>query len=171
MHIDNVVFMKKVLDASAFINGYVPEGRENYTVRSVTEEVRDFRSMMILEDALREGRLKITEPDPESMKVVEDAISESGDIMRLSPTDMEVIGLAVSLRGKDDVTVITDDYTIQNTLKILGIGFRSVLTSGIRDTYSWRRVCTGCRRVYPLDYEFEECEICGSRIVRKRHRN
>lgn len=147
---DNVIFMKKVLDASAFINGYVPEGRENYTVRSVTDEIRDFRSMMILEDALREGRLKITEPDPESMKVVDDAISQSGDILRLSPTDMEVIGLALSLKGDDEVLVITDDYTIQNTLKILGIGFRSVLTSGIRTPTSGGGYVPGAGRCIPL---------------------
>jgi len=163
--------MKRVLDASAFINGYIPEGTENYTVRSVTDEIRDFKSVMVLERALSDGRLRIIEPDPESMREVEEVAGRSGDAMRLSSTDREVIGLAVSLKKRGGVTVITDDYTIQNTLRILGIDFSSVLTSGIKETYQWRKICTGCRRVYPQDYQFGECEICGSEIKKKRYRS
>ncbi|MGB9838213.1 type II toxin-antitoxin system VapC family toxin [Methanothermobacter sp.] len=163
--------MKRVLDASAFINGYIPEGTENYTVRSVTAEIKDFNSVMVLERALSDGRLQIIEPDPESMRKVEEVTSRSGDAMRLSSTDREVIGLAVSLKKGGRVTVITDDYTMQNTLRILGIRFQSVLTSGIKETYHWRKICTGCRRVYPQDYELEECEICGSEIKKKRYRS
>ncbi len=162
--------MKKVLDASAFINGYIPSDRDNYTVNQVIEEIKDFKSRMVFEKAIEEGRLRIEEPDPESMEMVQEAVRESGDVLRLSETDKRVIGLAVSLKGRDDVTVITDDYTIQNTLKLLGIRFRSVLTEGIKETYTWIRTCRGCKREYPDDYPHEECEVCGSLIVRKRRR-
>jgi UPF0271 protein len=64
--------------------------------------------------------------------------------------------------------VVTDDYSMQNVLKIVGIPYRSVLTEGIKEIYGWIKVCKGCKKKYPSEYLFDECEICGTRIIKKR---
>ena len=70
-------------------------------------------------------------------------------------------------QGKN-VKVISDDYTIQNTLKIMGIPYSGIITEGIRGVYNWKKVCEGCKREYDEDYPFDDCEICGSKIFKKR---
>ena len=67
-----------------------------------------------------------------------------------------------------EIKVITDDYTIQNTLKILNIPFSGVLTSGIKEVYNWKKVCEGCKKEFDEDYPFDDCDICGSKIFKKR---
>jgi UPF0271 protein len=100
---------------------------------------------------------------------VNDIISVSGDILRLSIPDKKLISLAYMLREKGhDVKVISDDYTIQNTLKIMEIPYSGVITEGIKGIYNWKKICEGCKREYDEDYPFDDCEICGSRIFKKR---
>ncbi len=95
------------------------------------------------------------------------AIENSGDILRLSEVDKQVVALAVTLRKKFYPVVVTDDYSIQNILKILNIPYKSVLTQGITEVYGWIKICRGCRKKYPPDYDYEECEICGSAVYMK----
>ena len=102
-------------------------------------------------------------------KAVEDIISKSGDDLRLSLPDKKLIALAYMMfsEGKN-VKLISDDYTIQNTLKIIDIPYSGVITEGIKGIYNWKKVCEGCKKEYGGDYPFDDCEICGSRIFKKR---
>ena len=119
--------------------------------------------------ALEEGRLCIQDVPYEYISRVNDIISVSGDILRLSIPDKKLISLAYMLREKGhDVKVISDDYTIQNTLKIMEIPYSGVITEGIKGIYNWKKICEGCKREYDEDYPFDDCEICGSRIFKKR---
>jgi len=89
--------------------------------------------------------------------------------MRLSSTDKDIIALALKHKQDgDDVVTVTDDYSMQNSLKLLNIEFKSVRTKGINSTIQWKRICKGCRKEYPSDSMEEVCEICGSPIIRKR---
>ena len=63
---------------------------------------------------------------------------------------------------------ISDDYTIQNSLKIMNIDYSGVITEGIKGIYNWKKICEGCKKEYPEDYKFDDCEICGSKIFKKR---
>ena len=100
---------------------------------------------------------------------VNDIISESGDILRLSLPDIKLISLAYMLKDQgENVRVISDDYTIQNTLKIMKIDYSGVITEGIKGIYNWKKICEGCKKEYDEDYPFDDCEICGSRIFKKR---
>jgi len=105
------------------------------------------------------------------LQEVENIISVSGDVLRLSIPDKKLISLAYMLfdEGKN-VKVISDDYTIQNTLRIMDIPYSGVITEGIKGIYNWKKVCEGCKREYDEDYPFEDCEICGSKIFKKRIR-
>jgi UPF0271 protein len=158
-----------VLDASAFINGFQLTSNENYTVSEITAEIKDFESRLKLDSAIAEGLLVISDVNKKYIRCVNDIIYESGDILRLSLPDKKLIALAYKLshEGKN-VKVITDDYTIQNTLKIMDIPFSGVITEGIKGIYNWKKVCEGCKKEFDEDYPFDDCEICGSKIFKKR---
>lgn len=160
-----------VLDASAFINGFNLESENNFTVPEITYEIKDFESRLKFDSAIDENRLVIQDVTGESIDEVEKVISESGDILRLSLPDKKLISLAYMFHSQGkDVKVISDDYTIQNTLKIMGIPYEGIVTEGIKGIYNWKKVCEGCKKEYSDDYPFDDCEICGSKIFKKRIR-
>ena len=158
-----------VLDASAFINGFQLDTKNNFTVPEITAEIKDFESRLKFDTAIEEGRLVIQDVLPECISAVEDIISKSGDVLRLSHPDKKLISLAYMFyRQGKNVKVISDDYTIQNTLKIMEIPYSGIITEGIKGIYNWKKVCEGCKREYGEDYPFDDCEICGSKIFKKR---
>lgn len=158
-----------VLDSSGIIGGFLPEKTQNFTTGQVITEIKDLKSQIFLQSALENGRLTIREPGTEALKKVDEIITESGDVLRLSDVDIRVVALAVTLKDEGmQPTVVTDDYSMQNVLKIMDIPFRSVLTRGIDDVVLWIKFCKGCKKKYPSDYSLTECEICGSPISRKR---
>ena len=158
-----------ILDASAFINGFQINSNNNFTVPEITAEIKDFESRLKFDAAIEDGKLVIQDVPLEYTNSVNDIISESGDILRLSLPDKKLISLAYMLSKEGhNVKVISDDYTIQNTLKIMDIPFSGVLTEGIKEVYNWKKVCEGCKKEFSEDYPFDDCEICGSKIFKKR---
>ena len=158
-----------VLDASAFINGFQLDSSNNFTVSEITEEIKDFNSRLKFDTAIEEGKLVIQDVLPECVEAVEGIISASGDVLRLSEPDKKLISLAyMMVREGKNVKVISDDYTIQNTLRIMEIPYSGVITEGIKGIYNWKKVCEGCKKEYGEDYPFDDCEICGSKIFKKR---
>ena len=158
-----------VLDASAFINGFKINSNNNFTVPEITEEIKDFESRLMFDMAIDEGKLVIQDVPLEYISCVNDIISESGDILRLSVPDKKLISLAYMLAEEGrNVKVISDDYTIQNTLKIMEIPYSGIITDGIKEVYNWKKVCEGCKKEFDEDYPFDDCEICGSKIFKKR---
>ena len=158
-----------VLDASAFINGFKLISNNNFTVPEINAEIKDFESKLILDMAIDEGKLIIRDVETEYIDEVEEIISKSGDVLRLSEADKKLIALALMMSNRgENVKVISDDYTIQNSLKIMKIPYSSIITEGIKGVYNWRKVCEGCKKEYDDDYPFDDCEICGSRIFKKR---
>ena len=160
-----------VLDASAIINGFKINSNNNYTVPEITSEIKDLKSKLTFDMLIEEGNLIIQDVPNKYISSVNDVISMSGDILRLSIPDIKLISLACMLQDEGkNVKVISDDYTIQNTLKIMEIPYSGVMTEGIKGIYNWKKVCEGCKKEYDDDYPFDDCEICGSRIFKKRIR-
>lgn len=158
-----------VLDASAFINGFEPKGKYNFTVCEITDEVKDLKSSIILNQAIEDRKIIIKEPEDEFIEKLNGIIQNSGDDLRLSEPDKKLLALALSLEDEGkDIKVITDDYSMQNVLKILDIPYDSIITEGIKGVYNWKKTCEGCKKEYPADYPYDDCEICGSRIFKKR---
>lgn len=158
-----------ILDASAFINGFKLDFDNNYTVPEITAEIKDFESRLTFDMAIDEGKLLIQDVPDRYISCVNDIISDSGDILRLSLPDKKLISLAyMFLKEGRNVKVISDDYTIQNTLKIMNIPYSGIITGGIKEIYNWKKVCEGCKKQYGEDYPFDDCEICGSKIFKKR---
>ena len=158
-----------ILDASAFINGFQLDSKNNFTVPEITSEIKDFESRLKFDTALAENRLTIQDVPAEYVESVEEIISKSGDVLRLSVPDKKLISLAyMKFREGENVKVISDDYTIQNTLRIMDIPYSGIITDGIKGIYNWKKVCEGCKKEYDGDYPFDDCEICGSKIFKKR---
>ncbi len=158
-----------ILDASAIIGGFYSKSYANFTTSGAISEIKDLKSEILLQSAIEEGHVNIDEPDNEAINEVGKTIESSGDVLRLSDVDKSIVALALKFKRKGfNPIVITDDYSMQNTLKTIEIPYESVLTQGIKEIYNWVKKCKGCKKIYPSDYDFEDCEICGSPVIKKR---
>ena len=158
-----------VLDASAFINGFKPISKNNYTVPEITAEIKDFESRLVYDSAVNEGLLTVMDVTPKYIDKTDEIISKSGDVLRLSNPDKKIIALALMLMDEDKSTkVITDDYTIQNTLKIMNIPYSGIITEGIKEIYNWKKICQGCKKEFDDNFPFDDCDVCGSKVFKKR---
>ncbi len=154
--------MIRVLDASALLTGR-PFPGDLATVPGVLREVRRDGMTPALE-AFLETQVRILSPTREALRIVGDASETSGDSHRLSPTDVELIALAMDLKA----SVVTDDYSIQNVARALGIPYETIMENGISDIWRWTYRCTGCGRTWPEWHE--ECPTCGSALKTARPR-
>lgn len=157
------------LDASAIINGFYERDAKNVMVSSAVNEIKDISTEILLNNCIDEGIITIEDVTSEDNKQLDEVLLESGDITRLSDTDKDIIALSLKYKNQGfDVICVTDDYSMQNVLKLLNLEYKSVSTKGIENTIKWIIQCRGCKKQYPADYEYDDCEICGSPIIRKR---
>jgi UPF0271 protein len=163
-----------VLDTSAFVGGFDP-----FTVREeqvappmVEEEVkRNAMTLLRFSTAVESGRLKIFAPEKEFMNQVKASATSVGDSFFLSETDKQVLALALEIRARGDTPqIVTDDYSIQNVAKQLGLEFVPLVTFGIKRLLTWIRYCPACHRTYPANFKAKECSICGTELKRKPQR-
>ena len=111
-----------ILDSSFFLSGFpVPDG-ELYTVHLVVDEVRPDRKELHF---ARSKGLQVMEPSEETVLSVRTAAEGTGDLGRLSETDISVLALALEKKG----ILISDDYSIQNCASVLGIRFEPLMES------------------------------------------
>ncbi|MHA1603279.1 MAG: NOB1 family endonuclease, partial [Candidatus Freyarchaeota archaeon] len=134
----------------------------------VLEEVTDEHSRMILNLSISNKVVKIRTPTLASIKRAENAAKNTGDSSVLSPTDIQILALAIDLKNEDqNPLLITDDYSLQNVAKTLGIPFKPIIRDGIKQRFAWIRYCTSCKKRYPNTYSGEICEICGGKLKRR----
>ncbi len=149
-----------ILDTSAIISGKnLPYDVEYYIPESVLNEIK-FRDNLsfFLEN------LKVHNPGKESIEKAIEFASKTGDIHKLSKTDLDIIALAIEING----IVITDDYAIQNVLKYIGLNYSGLSQREISKIFQWKYRCTGCMRYYEKYYE--SCPVCGSKLkLVKKH--
>ena len=150
--------MKLVLDASAVLSGMpLPPDGELLLPPLVEKELGHAWARRKLE-YLKEVRLAVLEPSRAAIEAIRAKCRKTGDDARLSEADLQVLALASETSG----TILTDDYSIQNTASALGLPYRPVSQKGIGEVFVWRYRCTGCRKV--LDRNMPECPICGSKV-------
>jgi len=160
-----------VLDASAFLAGLDPFSIEGdvFTVPGVKNEVS--RSSLIylrLRTAEESGKLKIKEPGQEALGEAKAIAAFMGDAISLSDVDVELIALAIELvKEGREVVLITDDYSIQNVVKKLGIPFSPVATFGIKEELRWVVYCPACHRRFSSDIGSRTCPVCGTPLKRR----
>ncbi len=161
-----------VLDTTAFIAA-LP--LMVYTARLVApprviEEVRDRESRERLEVAALLDRVEVLEPEEGARRRVKRAAVKLGLHGSLSETDVDVAALALQLREQgEDVTVVTDDYALQNLLAKLGVEYMALRTRGIREAREYILVCPVCGYV-SRRYGERRCPRCGVPLVRRPRR-
>jgi len=150
------------LDASAFYAG-VPFGSSDdcYTTSLVYDEIKHIKKNHdALGILLETNRLKIREPNIDSMNAAVKASKDTGDFQYLSKQDISVIALCIDLNGQ----IITDDFAISNVAKNLGLSVSPLMTEGIQDVGEWIHYCPGCRSNHKNG---KECPMCGTLLKRK----
>lgn len=152
--------MKFVLDASALISGLAPN-KNCYTVMEIVNEIRDVNAKTRVELSLSDGTLKVIEPRKAYCDAVRKEANASGDIQNLSENDIKLVALAMQLKEKQDIVILTDDYSIQNIAQRLGLKFKSTTEGEIKNVFTWKRICRGCGREFKVEYT-GKCDICGT---------
>jgi UPF0271 protein len=159
--------MKKqifIIDTSAILSGKpldIPQA-VLLTTSGVSDEIspggRDYRTFQLL---IEKG-LQIHAPTKASLRLVQHRAKETGDDQRLSAADVEILALALDFKGEADceVTILTDDYSIQNVALLLNLPFQGFSQKGITKRYQWISHCPGCKRRFqqPVDV----CPVCGT---------
>ena len=80
------------------LEDFTRKNHQNFITGSVVSEIKDLKSKLILDSAIKEGSIKIMEPDSIDIKDVSDVINESGDVLRLSDVDKNLVALAFKLK-------------------------------------------------------------------------
>ena len=131
-----------VLDTAALLAGIQLHvyGQRLVTVPRVIEEVKDEVSVRGLEIALIVNRVEIVEPRKEYREQARSVARDVGSLAKLSETDLDVLALALQLRDAGcRVVVVTDDYSLQNTVALIGIEFQPVKSIGIKRPRVFRK--------------------------------
>jgi len=160
-----------VLDTSAFIAGFdplaVPE--KQYTVPEVKKElIAGSMPWMRFNAAIENRKLTVKNPKSSVLQEIQEASRKVGDMRYLSEADLQILALALELKGRGlSPLIITDDYSIQNVANKIDVEFMSLMTFGIKFRFKWILYCPACYRKYPSDYKFKSCEVCGTELKRK----
>ena len=152
----------RILDASSFYAG-IPFASmdEFFTTPLVFEEIKHIKKNHdALNTLLETNRLKIREPNEESMKRAIEVSKKTGDYQQLSKQDLSIIALGLELDGQ----IISDDFAISNVVKNFGLSITSVMTEGISDVGKWVHFCPGCRCNHDSG---KECPSCGTPLKKK----
>lgn len=147
--------MRVVLDTSAII--YLQDFRkfdEIFTTDSVIGEVKDKTTGLKLPAI----KAKVIEPRKEMIEEIRREAGKTGDLEKLSKTDIEVLALAKELKA----TIISDDRNVQNVAEKIGIEYISVFNKGIKELFTWKKFCTNCKKYFGNDMNM--CPVCGSRM-------
>ena len=155
-----------IIDTSALLSGkqMIFNNDQIVTTTGVSNELKpggkDYQNFQYL---LEKG-LKILTPSDSSLDKIKKVSTKSGDIARLSKTDIEILALALDLKNKNqkEIIILTDDYSIQNVANILNIVFQSISQQGIKKRFKWVYCCRGCGKKF--EEHIKVCPICGTEI-------
>lgn len=148
--------MRVVLDTTAII--YLSDFRkfdEVLTVQEVVDEVKDKVTAMKLSGLV----FKTVEPSATAVEKIKRIAKETGDLEKLSDTDVKVLALA----KENSCTIISDDRNIQNVAEKLHIEYISIYSERITKLITWKKFCKNCEKFYDKK---RSCPVCGARLVR-----
>lgn len=154
-----------ILDTSAILSGKPINiiDAKLVTTPMVASELkpggRDYQNFLFM----KEKGLEIHSPSKDSTEKILSVSKETGDFSRLSRTDAQIMALALDLiqDDKNDVTILTDDYSIQNVANELKIKFEPISQSGITKRFKWVYQCRGCGKKFKENISI--CPICGAK--------
>ncbi len=158
-----------VLDTSALLYASLPSKRNlrYFTIREVIDEIyKDELKREVVNALIESQKVKIQDPKPMFIEKARQIAKEHGELLKMSETDIKLLALAIQLHEDRDITVMTDDYSIQNLLEILKIKYIPIRRKIRKVVKKWIFKCMRCGEVYD-DY-IEECSKCGGKVIRSR---
>jgi UPF0271 protein len=151
-----------VLDTSVLYYGKdLPQGFECVITPGVVREL-DKEGMSARLELLMATRVRVSSPSERSLRKVSEESEKTGDSRRLSEADKELLALALDLGYE----LITDDYSIQNLARVMGIPARGFDQKGIAEVFEWQAKCKGCGKLFPADVRV--CDVCGTETRTRR---
>lgn len=156
-----------ILDSPVFISGFTEFTNKKFiTTKLVLKEIKSKILIKRINIMIKKGLIKIVKPKEKYIKKIIENSKKIGDFGKLSRTDIEI--LAIALEGKNigkNVIIVSDDYSLQNTAKSLGIETIGIHFPKIKKQIEWQWYCPSCFKKY--DEASEICQICGSKLKRK----
>lgn len=141
-----------------------------FTTSAIVFEMKDQISRLRIESMISSQALFVKDVESQSISFIDERCKDIGNYQRLSVQDRSVLSLAWQISRESDfdsVIILTDDFEIQNTAKILKLKFKSVKTKGIRYSARFQKFCVACGE--KLDEDDTFCPECGStKLVRKK---
>ncbi len=126
--------------------------------KEITPGGKDYQKFLML----KEIGLKIIKPKKEFIDRTKEQAKKTGDLGRLSDTDIELIALALEYKNKNfNAIILTDDYSIENVADSLNLGYENISQSKISKRFNWIYKCTGCCKKFKENINI--CPICGSK--------
>jgi len=154
-----------VLDTSVLYYGKdLPLGFECVITPGVVREL-DKEGMSARLELLMATRVRVSSPSERSLRKVSEESEKTGDSRRLSEADKELLALALDLGYE----LITDDYSIQNLARAMGIPARGFDQKGIAEVFEWQAKCKGCGKLFPADVRV--CDVCGTETRTRRKKS
>jgi len=154
-----------VLDTSVLYYGKdLPQGFECVITPGVVREL-DKEGMSARLELLLATRVRVSSPSERSLRKVSEESEKTGDSRRLSEADKELLALALDLGYE----LITDDYSIQNLARAMGIPARGFDQKGIAEVFVWQAKCKGCGKLFPADVRV--CDVCGTETRTRRKKS
>jgi len=158
-----------ILDSTALIAGQTDFSRKEFaTTPSVLSEVMHDESVKnVVEVAVDCGQLEVSSPSEDNIREVERIAASTGDRIKLSRTDIDILALALEKsKAGIDVVIISDDYSIQNLARRMGIKTVGIIHPGIRKQITWVAYCPVCRSEYGVS-NLNVCTRCGVELKRR----
>jgi UPF0271 protein len=128
---------------------------------SVLRELENDNARLAIDAGIGCGKIRVQDPSEERIRKVKEAAAATGDLEKLSETDIGLLAVALETGS----VIVTDDYNIQNTASVLHIQYEGKTQDGIKRSLVWKKKCIGCGRTYPT--ESTVCSVCGSQLKRK----
>lgn len=155
-----------VLDTSLLLGGKDPprDGPWATTEEAAAEVSPGGRDARRYEDWRSLG-LQVRDGGAAAKAKVDAAAKAAGTATRLSPADRSLLALALDLgTGATTATLVTDDYTVLDVARRLGIATQTVNQPGIAAPLDFRPRCSGCGRWFDEMPKKDECPVCGSPV-------
>jgi UPF0271 protein len=134
----------------------------------VLEEISNVIAKTRVMNWAETGKLVIMKPNEASIEYIRDEADNLGESSSLSETDRSVLALTYQLKQLgDSVTLLSDDYSVQNMADDLGLDYVGLSTRGIQRRFHWIQYCPGCREQIKQSKKESVCPICGTKLKRK----
>ncbi len=163
-----------ILDTSAFLSGKPLNFDDTLLIipPAVSDEITPGGPEHTHLQLLKAKGLQTQTPTKIALHAIKKTAQRTGDYKQLSTTDIQVLALAYDLNKPktNQVTILTDDYAIQNIAHHLQIPYQGITQNGIKHPLKWTQICPACHTTIPNNQN--RCPICGTlyRRFSKRQR-